>query len=63
VYTLDILLLKQKKLSVLDITGFSFRIRTDEGLGATHLGLDLSTHAEKKKPCYTQYRWLLFFQH
>ena len=27
-YTLDILLLKQKKLPVLDITGFFFRIRT-----------------------------------
>ena len=54
-YKLDTLLLKQKNLAVLDITGFFFGIR------AMHLGLHLSTHAEKK-PCYVQYSPLLLFQ-
>jgi len=35
--------LKQGKLPVLDITGFLC-----DGLGATYLGLHLSTHAEKE---------------
>ena len=46
-YKLDTLLLKQKNVPVLDITGFFFRIRTQvTAFGATHLGLHLSTHAE-----------------
>jgi hypothetical protein len=62
-YKLDTLLLKQKNLPVLDITGFFFRIRTQvtDGLGATHLGLHLSTHAEKETR-YIQYGPLLLFQ-
>jgi hypothetical protein len=44
-----------------DITGFFFRIRTNAGLGATHLDLHLSNHAEKETR-YIQYGPLLLFQ-
>jgi hypothetical protein len=53
-YKLDTLLLKQKNLPVLDITGFFFRI-------CTHLSLHLSTHAENETR-YIQYGPLLLFQ-
>ena len=83
-YKLDTLLLKQKNLPVLDITGFFFRIRTQvtetkefartgyngflfphshsgDGIGATHLGLHLSTNTEKETR-YIQYGQILLFQ-
>ena len=55
-YKLDTLLLKQKNLPVLDITGFFFRMSTQ-----THHGLHLNTHAEKETR-YIQYGPLLLFQ-
>jgi hypothetical protein len=54
-------LLKQKNLPVLDITGFFFRIRTQVTALATHLGLHMSTHAEKETRDI-QYGPLLLFQ-
>jgi hypothetical protein len=62
-YKLDTLLLKQKNLSVLDITGFFFRIR----IQVTALVLRTSAftrvfiHAEKETG-YIQYGPLLLFQ-
>jgi hypothetical protein len=56
-YKLDTLLLKQINFRVLHITGLFFRIRTQ----VTHLGLHLSTHAEKETR-YIQYGPLLLFQ-
>jgi hypothetical protein len=56
-YKLDTLLLKQKNLLVLDITGFFFRMSTQ----VTDLGIHLSTHAEKETR-YIQYGTLLLFQ-
>jgi hypothetical protein len=48
--------------TVLDITGFFFRIRTQvTALVLTHLGLHLSTHAGKETR-YIQYGPLLLFQ-
>ena len=58
-YKLDTLLMKQKNLPVLDITGFVFRIRTR--VTALALGLHLSTYAEKETR-YIQYGPLLLFQ-
>jgi hypothetical protein len=52
---LDTLLLKQKNLTVLDITGFFFRMSTQA------LGLHMSTHTEKETR-YIQYGPLLLFQ-
>ena len=61
-YKLDTLLLKQNNLPVLDITEFFFpHSYSGGGVGATHLGLHLSTHAEKET-CYIQYGSLLLFQ-
>jgi hypothetical protein len=60
-YKLDTLLLKQKNLPVLDITGFFFRIRTQVTAFATNLGLHLSTHVENETR-YIQYGPLLLFQ-
>ena len=75
-YKLDTLLLKQKNLPVLDITGFFFHIRTQgphninikrnkgiphDFVRFTHLGLHLSTHAEKETR-YIQYGPLLLLQ-
>jgi hypothetical protein len=56
-YKLDTLLLKQKNLPALDITGFFFRIRTQ----VTDRGLHLSTNAEKETR-YVQNGPLLLFQ-
>ena len=65
---LDTLLLKQKKLLVLDIMGFFFGIC--EGIPEyscgkkncyIQYGLHLSTHVEKET-CYIQYRPLRLFQ-
>jgi hypothetical protein len=57
---LDTLLLKQKKLSILDITGFFFHMSTRVKV-KVHQGLHLSTHVEKET-CYIQYVPLLLFQ-
>ena len=46
-YKLDTLLLKQKNLPVLDITGFFFRMST-QVKAEVLLRLHLSTHAEKE---------------
>jgi hypothetical protein len=54
-YKLDTLLLKQKNLAVLDITGFFFCIRTQVTAWL------LSTNAEKETR-YIQYGPLLLFQ-
>jgi hypothetical protein len=67
--------LKQKNLPVLNITGLFFRMSTQvkaevllfphsysgDGIGVAHLGLHLSTHAEKETR-YIQYGLLLLFQ-
>jgi hypothetical protein len=58
-YKLDTLLLKQKNLPVLDITGFFFRMLTQ--VTALVLRRHLSTNAEKET-CYIQYRQILLFQ-
>ena len=59
-YKLDILLLKQKKLPVFDITGFFFRIICAQVKALMHLGLHPSTQAEKETR-YMQYGKLFFF--
>ena len=51
-------LLKQKNLPVLDITGFFFRMSTQVKAGFL---FPLSTHAEKET-CYIQYGKILLFQ-
>jgi hypothetical protein len=45
---LDTLLLKQKNLPVLDITVVFPHSYSGDDIGAKHLGLHLSTHAEKE---------------
>jgi hypothetical protein len=57
-YKLDTLLLKQKNLPVLDITGFFFRIRTQ--VTAEHLGRHLSTNAEKEPVISNTVRFFCF---
>ena len=47
-YKLDTLLLKQKEFARIGYNGFLFpHSNSGDGLGATYLGLHLSTHAEK----------------
>jgi hypothetical protein len=60
-YKLDTLLLTQKNLPVLDITGFFFRIRTQVTALQWTSAFTLSTHAEKETH-YIQYGPLLLFQ-
>jgi hypothetical protein len=51
-YKLDTLSLKQKNLPVLEITCFFPHSYSCNGLGATHIGLHLSTHPEKRNMLY-----------